>query len=294
MCRSPAALAGRAHDRPYPRTVPPQLYTIRPFNSRLLPDFRELWRYRELVWTFAARDLRLRYRQTVLGVLWVVMQPIIAAGLFTFVFGKIAKLDDGDGRYFLLAFAGYAGFQVFQSTLAKAGSSLLANANVLTKVYFPRLVLPLSGILSTLVDLGIALVVFVGTALLKGVTIGWAVLLFPCWVLLALLLGLGAGLLVAAWSVRFRDVQHVLPFVMQLLVYATPVGYATSKVPAAFQKYLAMNPLTGLMDGIRWSLLGMQAPSVGALVWLCSVTLFALLAGLVVFNRFEQDLADVI
>jgi lipopolysaccharide transport system permease protein len=274
--------------------VPPQLSTIRPFTSRLLPDFGELWLYRELVWTFAARDLRLRYRQTVLGVLWVVLQPIIAAGVFTVVFGKIAKLDDGDGRYFLLAFAGYAGFQVFQSTLAKAGASLLANAPVLTKVYFPRLVLPLSGILSTLVDLGIALLVFGGIALLKGVSIGWPVLLFPLWVLLALLLGLGAGLIVAAWSVRFRDVQHVLPIVLQLLVYATPVGYATAKVPAAFQPYLALNPLTGLMDGIRWSLLGMQAPSVGAVVWLCIASTLAVLAGLVVFTRFEQDLADVI
>jgi lipopolysaccharide transport system permease protein len=274
--------------------VTPPITTIRPFSSRRLPDFGELWQYRELVWTFAARDLRLRYRQTVLGVLWVVLQPIIAAGVFTFVFGKVAKLDDGDGRYFLLAFAGYAGFQVFQSTLGKAGSSLIGNAPVLTKVYFPRLVLPLSGIVSTLVDLGIALVVFGGTALAKGVTVGWPLLLFPVWVALALLLGLGAGLIVAAWSVRFRDVQHVLPIVMQMLVYATPVGYATSKVPAAFQRYLALNPLTGLMDGIRWSLLGMAAPSSGAVLWLCGATLGSVILGLLAFHRFEQDLADVI
>ena len=274
--------------------MPPQPSTIRPFNSRLFPDFGELWQYRELVWTFAARDLRLRYRQTVLGVLWVVIQPIIAAGVFTFVFGKVAQLDDGDGRYFLLAFAGYAGFQVFQSTLAKAGASLLSNSHVLTKVYFPRLVLPLSGILSTLVDVGVALVVFGATALVKGVSVGWPVLLFPVWVLLALVLGLGLGLVVAAWSVRFRDVQHVLPIVMQLLVYATPVGYATSKVPAAFRPWLALNPLSGLMDGIRWSLLGMQPPSVGATLWLGIASLSATAAGLLVFHRFEQDLADVI
>ncbi len=274
--------------------MPPSLYTIRPFSSRVLPDFGELWQYRELVSTFALRDLRLRYRQTVLGVLWVVIQPIIAAGVFTFVFGKVAKLDSGEVPYFLLAFAGYSSFQVFQSTLAKAGTSLLGNAHVLTKVYFPRLVLPISGILSTFVDLGIAMVVFAVGAVFNGVHFGWPLLLFPLWVILVMLLGLGLGLMVSAWSLRFRDVQHVLPIVMQMLVYATPVGYTMASVPPALRPYLALNPLSAAVDGVRWSLLGMPAPSTGAVAWLVATTIVALVAGLIVFNRFEQDLADVI
>jgi lipopolysaccharide transport system permease protein len=290
-----AALSrGTSTRRPRPRTVTPPLYTIRPFSSRILPDFGELWRYRELVWTFAARDLQLRYRQTLLGVMWVVLQPIIAAGVFTFVFGKVARLASGGLPYFFIAFTGYTAYQLFSSTVSKAGSSLTSNAHVLTKVYIPRLVLPLSGILSTLVDLALALVIYVVAAVLYRVPVGPAVLLLPLWFAFLLALGLGIGLVVAAWTLRFRDVQHVLPIVLQLLLYATPVAYLTSVVPERAQRIVAMNPLTPALDGVRWSLLGQPAPSAVALGWLVFAALLSLLVGLVVFNRYEQELADVI
>lgn len=269
-------------------------YTIRPFSTRILPDFRELWRYRELAWSFAMRDIQLRYRQTLLGVLWVIIQPLFASGIFTFVFGRVARLDSAGLPYFLIAFTGFTTYQVFQSALSKAGGSLLAHAHVLTKVYMPRLVVPLSGLLSTALDFTVSLAFFAFALAYYHITPTLALLAIPFWIAMALAIGLGLGLVAAAWSLRYRDVQIVLPVLLQLLLYATPVAYLTSVVPARLRPLIALNPLTAAVDGMRWSLLGQPAPSPAAVAWLVACSALALVAGLVVFNRFEKDLADVV
>lgn len=274
--------------------MPAKIFTIRATSANSLPDFAELWRYRELVVTFGRRDLRLRYRQTALGILWVIAQPLIAAGLFSFVFGTVAKLDSGGVNYYLLSLGGFTAWQSMQASLNKAGTSLISNSHLLSKVYFPRLLLPISGLLSTGVDFGIALVMFFVVAVTRGWTPGWALLTFPFWWLLMQSLGLGLGMMVAGWTVKYRDVQHILPIVLQLLMYGTPVAYTTLAVPLAYRPLMALNPLSPALDGIRWSLLGMPAPSAGAVLYLVVMSLGALVLGVVVFTRAEHELTDVI
>jgi len=274
--------------------VTAKVFTIRASAANSLPDFAELWRYRELIVTFGRRDLRLRYHQTALGILWVVVQPLVAAGLFSFVFGTVAKLDSGGVNYYLLSLAGFTAWQSMHSTIGKSGASLLSNSHLLSKVYFPRLLLPVSGLLSTSVDFLIALAMFFVVALSRGWTPGWALLTLPFWWLLMQALGLGVGMVVAAWSVKYRDVQHILPIVMQLLLYGTPVAYTTLAVPVAYRSLIALNPLSPALDGLRWSLLGMPAPSAGAVLYLVVVALGALALGIVTFTRAEHELTDVI
>lgn len=274
--------------------MPAKIFTIRASAANSLPDFAELWRYRELVVTFGRRDIRLRYHQTALGILWVVMQPLVAAGLFSFVFGTVANLDSGGVSYYLLSLAGFTAWQSMQATIGKSGSSLLSNAGLLSKVYFPRLLLPVSGLISTSVDFAIALAMFFVVALARGWTPGWALVTLPFWWLVMQAMGLGLGMVVAAWSIKYRDVQHILPIVMQLLMYGTPVAYTTMAVPAAYRSLIALNPLAAALDGVRWSLLGMPAPTMGAVLYLVAFALAALILGVVTFTRAEHELTDVI
>ena len=284
------------HDAPFhaSKAVQPKVFTIRASSANSLPDFAEVWRYRELVSTFGMRDLRLRYRQTALGILWVLLQPLVAAALFAFVFGTVAKLDAGGANYYLLSLGGFTLWQSMQSTIGKSGSSLLSNSHMLSKVFFPRLLLPLSGLVSTSVDFAIGLAMFVLVALTRGWTPGWALLTLPLWWLVMQALGLGVGMVVAAWSIKYRDVQHVLPIVMQLLLYGTPVAYSTLAVPAEYRAFIALNPLSAALDGVRWSLLGMPAPTTGAVLYLVAVAVGALALGIVTFTRAEHELTDVI
>lgn len=268
---------------------------LRPETGAAWPNLGELWQYRDLWWTLGQRDLRLRYRQTVLGVLWVLVQPLVAAGIFAVVFGRIARLDSGELPYFLVGFSGFLAWSSFQSTVTKASASLLANSQMLTKIFFPRLILPLASLLTTAVDFAVALALFVVLAGLRGFWPGPAFLLVPLWLLSLQAIAMGIGLATAAWSSRYRDVQHLLPTMLQLVMYGSPVAYMLSAVSdERIRNILALNPITPAIEGLRWSLLGTVPPSGSSIAYLAVVSVSVLLIGVTVFMRADRDLADVI
>lgn len=270
------------------------LYVIRPIGNRAFPDFGELWRFRDLCVALGRRDITLRYRQTLLGVIWVVLQPLIAGGLFSIVFGKVAKLPSEGRPYFVFAYAGFVAWSAFQSTLTRSSSSLLAQGNLVSKVYFPRLVLPVSALFSSVVDFGVGLASLAILLAVFGLVPGLPLITLPFWILLLHATGLGLGALAAALSVRFRDLQHALPVLVQLLLYASPVAYAISAVPERLRPYFLLNPLSGVLDGFRWAVLGTAPPGGSAVVLSVTGAVLSLVVGAAVFARFERRLADVI
>jgi lipopolysaccharide transport system permease protein len=273
---------------------PPHL-VVRPRAGWLPTAPGELWRYRELLRRFAARDVTLRYRQTALGVIWVVLQPLLGAGILSFVFGTVAGLEGPPGvGYFVFSLAGMVGWTAFSQTALRASGSLVSNAQLVSKVFFPRLLLPLATTLSTLVDVAVSLAVLVVLLVVQAVWAGPAILLMPLWLALLVGLGLGIGLVTSSLTVRYRDVQFVLPVAIQLLLFASPVAYSVSSAPESAQWAFAINPLTGLLEGLRWSLLGTEAPTAGAVVYSVAATVLALAMGLAIFSRLERQFADVI
>ena len=275
-------------------SVPEPLHIIRPAESRWLPDLAEVWAFRDLCIALGKRDITLRYRQTVLGVVWVVLQPMIAGGVFSVVFGRVAGLKSGTDSYFLFAYAGFVAWNSFQNALTRAAGSVLGQGNLVTKVFFPRLVLPISSVMSAAVDFCVGAASLALIMALNGSAPGLAVLTAPLWVALLMAMGLGLGTMAAALSVRFRDVQHALPVFVQLLLYASPVAYATMVVPEAVRPFFLLNPLTGVLDGFRWAVLNTAAPDPIAVAVSIAGTLAALFAGAVLFARTERQIADVI
>jgi lipopolysaccharide transport system permease protein len=275
-------------------TEPVPHIVIKP-PSRWAPiNVREVWEFRDLLTRFAIRDLKLRYRQTALGVIWVVLQPLLAAGIFTFVFGRVANLPSEGVPYFVFAYVGMMVWTAFSSTLSKISGSLVGNAQLISKIFFPRLVLPLSTLGSTLVDFGVALAMGVVVIAVGGVTPGVALITMPLWFTLALLLGSGIGLIAAALMVQYRDVAYVLPVATQMLLYGTPIAYALSAVPENAKWIVQLNPLAGVIEGFRWSLLDTPAPGVGVAAWAITASILMFLAGSIVFTRMERRFADVI
>lgn len=275
-------------------SVPEPLHIIRPAESRWLPDLAEVWAFRDLCIALGKRDITLRYRQTILGIVWVVLQPMIAGGVFSVVFGRVAKLQSGTDSYFLFAYAGFVAWNAFQNTLSRAAGSVLGQGNLVTKVFFPRLVLPISSVMSAAVDFGVGAASLALIMAMNGSAPGLAVLTAPLWVALLMAMGLGLGTMAAALSVRFRDVQHALPVFVQLLLYASPVAYATMVVPEAVRPFFLLNPLTGVLDGFRWAVLNTAAPDPIAVSVSIAGTLAALAAGAMLFARTERQIADVI
>ncbi|HEX7977614.1 MAG TPA: ABC transporter permease [Gemmatimonadaceae bacterium] len=274
---------------------PTPLRRIRSTTRRTPLDLGELWRYRDLWLTLALRDVKLRYRQTALGVAWVVLLPLLASGIFTLVFGMIAKLPSDGSPYFLFVFAGFLGWNAFQNTLQRCGISLIGNTALVTKVYFPRIILPAASVLASLLDFAVGVVGLLLVLAVRGELPSVASLaLVPLLMLLVQLLALGLGFFSAALTVRFRDVQYVLPYLIQLLLYASPVAYGVSAVPQAVRRLYLLNPLAPLLDGLRAALLGR-----GDVHWFAiggsavvSVAMFGL--GLIFFLYQDRQYTDVI
>jgi lipopolysaccharide transport system permease protein len=271
------------------------LRRIRSTTRRTPLDLGELWRYRDLWLTLALRDVKLRYRQTALGVAWVVLLPVLASGIFTLVFGVVAGLPSDGSPYFLFVFAGYLGWNAFQNTLQRCGISLIGNTALVTKVYFPRIILPAASVLASLLDFAIGVVLLELVLLVRGETPGLASLaMIPLFMLLLQLVALGAGFISAALSVKFRDVQYVVPFLIQLLLYASPVAYGITAVPRPVRAFYLLNPIAPLLDGLRTALLGrgeVHWLAIGASA-LVSALLFA--AGRLFFLYQDRQYADVI
>jgi len=204
--------------------------SIRPSSGWAALDLRETWQFRDLLFSLAGRDLKLRYKQTALGVIWVVLQPLMAAGVFSFVFGKVAQMPSDNVPYFVFSFAGLLGWNLFSNTVTKASGCLVGNQQLISKIFFPRLVLPLSTIPSTMVDFGVAAGMMLLLLFTYHITPHWGLLLMPIWIALLLALSLGMGLIASALSVSYRDVQYILPVAMQILLYASPIAYSLTEV----------------------------------------------------------------
>ncbi len=266
---------------------------IRPVSGWQALNLAQVWQYRDLLFTLAARDVRLRYKQTALGVVWVVLQPLMAAGILSFVLGTIAKMPS-DGPMFLVTYASMLGWNAFSGTLAKASSCLVGNAHLISKVYFPRLILPLSTVLSSLLDFAVALIMMFVLLAIYRVPIGLSFLLLPVWLLLILLFAIGVGLLMAALTVTYRDVQYILPVALQFLMYASPVLYALSRVPENFRSIYNLNPLASVMECFRWSLVGSSPVSLTNITYSAAIGLIVFVLGAFAFKRMERTFADVI
>jgi lipopolysaccharide transport system permease protein len=292
--RTVSRAQARAAECVAPNTQEP-LLRIRPKSTWSFLEWHEVWDYRELLWTLACRDLKLRYRQTSLGILWVVLQPVAGAGVFSLVFGWVAGLATTKHSYFVFSLAGLLVWTAFQSTLSKSSMALLSNSALVSKVYFPRLLLPFSTVLSTLVDFAIGLCVF----LVAGVCTGWhptwtSLMWLPVWLLAAIAAALGAGLGAAAFMARYRDVQHALPMLLNFLMYASPVAYGLSAVPKVWRPFFEWNPVTWMLEGARAALLGTPSATGEwtAYTLLGSTALFVL--GMFSFRKMERNFADVL
>lgn len=256
--------------------------------------WRDLWRYRELAGFLAWRDVKVRYKQAALGVGWAVLQPAVQTILLTFVFGKLAKMPDGGVPYPLIVMCGLLPWQLFTAAFNGAGNSLVGNSHLISKVYFPRLIVPISALAVALVDFGIMLTIAVPVIFFFGIVPGWQVLLLPAFILLALVIAFGAGLWISALTVRFRDFRFITPFILQIGMFVTPVGYRTDFLPN-WREWLALNPLAGVVDGVRWSLLGGQTTLHHTGLFISVVAGFALLfSGVWYFRRVERQFADII
>ncbi len=259
-------------------------------------DPRELWKYRELLYFLTWRDVLVRYKQAVLGVAWAILQPLLTMVVFTVVFNKALGVPSADSKlpYAVFSFSGLLPWQFFAGALARSGVSLVGNANLLTKVYFPRLMIPISAVLAGLVDLGISFVVLIGLMGAYGIAPSWHIVFLPLFVVLAIATALAVSLWLSALNVLYRDVQYVIPFLVQLWMFVSPVIYSIDQIPAGPQRVaFALNPMTGVIGGFRWALLGQQFP--GGYMWISIAVVVPLLfAGLFYFKRMERVFADVV
>lgn len=264
-------------------------------------DFGELWAFRDLLSALAIRDIKLRYKQTVLGAAWVVLQPLMGAGIFTFVFGTLADLPTEDGiPMFMVAFCGMFAWTAFSQTLSKVSGCMVGNQSMIQKVYFPRMILPLSQVCSVLVDLAVSLALVAVLLIIYQVNPGWPLLLLPVWVGALFMLALGFGMWTGALMVQYRDVRYVLPIMIQFLMYGSPVGYGliaiyeSDRVPEWAVTLYMLNPLASLVEGTRWSMTGSGTIHAGFLTYslILSVTCFVI--GAYVFRGMERKFADVV
>ena len=271
----------------------PVIY-LRPSRGWLSLDFKELWRYRELIFFLTWRDIKVRYKQAVLGIAWAVLQPLLTMLIFTVIFGVLLKTPSQGLPYPLFALSALLPWQLFATALQRSSISLVGNANLITKIYFPRLAIPLSSVMAALVDFGVSFIVLLAVMAYYGFWPGWNILWTIPMTLLTLLTALSVGLWLSALNVQYRDVQHMVPFIIQVWMYASPIVYPIETIPAGLWRSLyGLNPMVGLIQGFRWALLGGTPPDITLLVS-SGMVLVLLVSGLFYFRRMEKTFADVV
>jgi lipopolysaccharide transport system permease protein len=255
---------------------------------------QELWEYRELLYFFIWRDVKVRYKQTVLGIAWAILQPFFTMVIFSVFFGGLAKVPSDGVPYPIFAYTALVPWTFFAQGVTQSANSVVASANLINKVYFPRLAIPVASVLAGLTDLLPAFVVLLGMMLYYGVYPGAQVFWLPAFVLLALLTALAVGIGLAALNVRFRDVRYTVPFLVQCWLFATPIAYPSSLLPEPWKTVYAINPMVGVVEGFRWALLNTQ-PAPGPILWVSAAAALVLLVGTALyFRRMEKTFADIV
>ncbi len=267
---------------------------IRPSSGLFDLDLGAVWRYRELLYFLVWREVKIRYKQAALGVAWAVVQPLFTVLIFTFIFGIFARFPSDGLPYPVFALAAVLPWTYFAEALRRGATGLVADADLVRKIYFPRLIIPVAGVTSPLVDFLFGLVILVGVMLWYGIVPGWTMLLLPFWLFITLGLALAIGLWLGPINVRYRDVMHTLPFVTQVWMFATPIVYPLSMIPQKWQALYSINPMVGIIEGFRWSLLGTGQPHMLSIGISLSVITLALIGGSVYFRKMERSFADVI
>ncbi len=267
------------------------VFVIRPSRGLAL-NLRELWQYRELLYILIWRDIKVRYKQTVIGAAWAVIQPFFAMVVFSLFFGQLAKIPSEGLPYPIFAYAALLPWQFFAKALTEASTSLVVNERVITKVYFPRLLVPTAVVLAGLLDFAIAFLILVGMMFFYGIMPSWAVLTIPFFLLLALMTALGVSFWLSALDVEYRDVRYTLPFLTQLWLFATPVVYPSTMVPEAWRALYGLNPMVGVIEGFRWALLRATPPEPMMLTVSVLATAVVFIGGLIYFRRMERTMAD--
>jgi lipopolysaccharide transport system permease protein len=267
---------------------------IRPAKGLAGLDLPGIWQYRELLGFLVWRDVKVRYKQTAIGAAWAVLQPILAMAIFTVVFGQFARIPSEGLPYALFAFAGLLPWTYVAQAVTRGGSSLISNAQLISKVYFPRLVIPIASVATPLVDLALSFVTLLGLMAWFGVTPTWRVVTLPLFLALAVITALTASLCFSALNVRYRDVGHAVPFLIQIWMYASPVVYPLSLVPERWRLLYGLNPMVGVIEGFRWALVGGAAPDLWVMALSSGMILVGLGAATAYFRYMERTFADIV
>jgi lipopolysaccharide transport system permease protein len=275
------------------RAITESVIKIRPPRGWAPLQSRDLWTYRELLYFLTWRQIKVRYKQTVLGFAWAIIQPVATMVVFSLFFGTLLKVPSDGIPYPLFSYAGLLPWNLFAQGMTHSSNSLVAEANLVKKVYFPRLILPLSGILPPLVDFVIAFLVLIGMMIYYGYAPQITILFLPAFIVLAMATSASVGLWLSAVNARYRDVGYTIPFLAQLWLFASPVVYASSLLPQRFQIFYGLNPMVGVIEGFRWALLGTEPPGSMILVSV-AVVVVLLISGMYYFRRSEQNFADVL
>ena len=288
--RAPAPVAEQSR----PASRADRVTVIKPAPRWPHLDVRELWHYRELLVALAWRDISVRYKQTSVGVAWAILQPFLTMVVFTFVFGRFASFPSNNVPYPIFTYSALVPWTYFASSVTLASSSLVVNRALVTKVYFPRVLLPLAGVTVPIVDFLLALLVLFGMMAWYQVWPSWAILLAPAFLLMAFMTALGVSLFLSSLNVRYRDVPYAIPFLMQVWLYLSGVVYAISALPEKWQWVLALNPMTAVIRGFQWGMLGTEPPELGKTLVSVAATVLAFVIGLWYFRRSEPRFADTI
>jgi lipopolysaccharide transport system permease protein len=257
-------------------------------------DLGVIWQYRDLLYFLVWRDVKVRYKQTAIGAGWAMLQPLMSMLIFAVIFGRLAKIPSDGLPYPIFVYTALLPWGYFAQAIARSGVSLVGDANLIQKVYFPRMIMPISAALSPLVDFAIAFVLLLGMMAWYGIAPTWGILALPCFIIFALMTVLAVSLFLSALNVRYRDVGHTIPFVIQCWMFASPVAYPVSLIPERWRALYSLNPMAGVIEGFRWALLGTESPDVGVIGVSAAVVLAMLIGGLIYFKQMEQTFADVI
>jgi homopolymeric O-antigen transport system permease protein len=276
------------------RQTPRPTVVIQPSHGWAALNLGELWAYRDLLLILAGRDIKLRYKQTALGIIWVILQPLVAALIFAVIFGRFAGLPSDGMPYILFVFCGLLPWNYFSGALLRAGNSLVSDAKLISKIYFPRLLIPLASTIAVLIDFAVMLAVLAALMLLYRVEPTWRLLSLPFFLLLTTLAATGISLWLSALNVQYRDFMYAIPFLIQAWMYASPIVYPASIVPAQWRLLYSVNPAVGFIEGFRWALLGRSTLSFEMVFITTIISLLAFFSGALLFRRVERRFADVI